>query len=175
MKIIDKFLNLDLLKKINHKKHTFAQEYHHGYTNLSWQKNLVTDSSLIFIMPFNEINDEIKQLFIKELKNPKLKNMTFITQMYVWFRGSTIYPHCDSDYYLGATIYLNKRWTFEKGGLLLYKPMDQPDTINTIIPKYNRCVINEKNETHMVSQIVQSTEEPRVTIQIFVKNLLLNY
>lgn len=167
MQIIDKFLPLDLLKKVIHKKNVFAKERHFGVTNLSWTKNLQTNSSLIFIMPFPEIEDEIREVLIKELNDNKLKDLNIFTQMCVFSRGSCIPLHSDKDYYLGATVYLNKRWSSENGGLFLF---ESDSYLNVVVPKYNRCVINYKHNYHMVSQVSSNIEEPRITIQIFVTN-----
>lgn len=171
MIIIDKFLDLNLLKIVNHKKNVFSREKHLGFTNLSWDSYLQQNSSLVFIMPFFEINQKIKNTFIEY--NQEYKKLEFDTYMYVWGKGSNIPVHNDGEYVSGATIYLNKRWGYKDGGIFLYENKIQ-NKIEAIIPKFNTCIINDKHESHLVTSVNYNSDEPRITLQIWMNKVKKN-
>ena len=97
---------------------------------------------------------------------------------YVWYKNSSISLHCDSNSIFGATIYLNEFWHPEWGGFFMWyenfldKSLDEiflNQNPNTILPKRNVMILNDKKEYHMVTNINPCSSSNRYTIQIWGK------
>jgi Rps23 Pro-64 3,4-dihydroxylase Tpa1-like proline 4-hydroxylase len=103
-----------------------------------------------------EIECQIKKLL------PEYKE--FEIQFYVWMKGSAISLHTDGLDRFGATIYLNRDWNIDHGGLFVYK---NDEKFNAIVPSFNTMVINNQNEPHMVTHISPLAPEDRYSLQIW--------
>ncbi len=82
---------------------------------------------------------------------------------YIWPPMSHIGWHNDDKWEVGASIYLNKEWNRNDGGLFLYTEKGQN---KFIIPEYNMCVVNEGHTDHAVSALA-SHGPHRLSLQIF--------
>ena len=82
---------------------------------------------------------------------------------YIWPPMSHIGWHNDGKWVAGASIYLNKTWDRNDGGLFLYREKNQN---KFIVPEYNMCVVNEDHTDHAVS-VLASHGPHRLSIQIF--------
>ena len=82
--------------------------------------------------------------------------------------GSFITWHLDGDNLYNGTLYLNKEWDSNDGGIFLYK--DHTNEIKGIEPTYNSMVVNscaenDPHNQHCVTCIVPGTIKKRITIQ----------
>jgi len=88
-------------------------------------------------------------------------------QYYNWHKMSGIALHEDHGYSFGATLYLNKKWDPNWGGVFIWGE-DSNNLTNAIIPQYNTLVINTPPmKSHLVTTISPLAPESRKTIQIW--------
>lgn len=138
----------------------------------SWDQNLCLKSSNIITHTItnNFLCDEIKKCIENKLNiNFEQEKLEFIPSIYVWGSLSYINWHNDNNYVYSGTIYLNKNWNSNDGGIFLYKD-NQTDQILGLTPDYNSMVINFNNESdpynyHCVTCITPGTIKKRITIQ----------
>lgn len=168
MILVDNFLpkeTFDLVDKIVESRSSRDPETKRmGWTNLIWDTKLQKNSSLTFVVPTPELNDTLSKLFAKVDK--KFEGVPLESQFCVWGRGSTIPFHNDQHVAFGATIYLNKNWNIEDGGLFLWKDHNTHELF-VVNPVYNLCVINDLHEEHHVSVVNYAVDTPRLTLQVW--------
>ena len=96
---------------------------------------------------------------------PKHSRATY--QFYNWHKMSGISMHEDYGHMFGATLYLNKEWNPNWGGVFIWGE-SKDNLTNAIIPQYNTLVINhEPMLPHLVTLISPFAPETRKTIQIW--------
>lgn len=83
---------------------------------------------------------------------------------HIWDHNSGINWHNDTKYVWGATVYLNKTWNEDWGGIFRWR--DGEDE-NEIAPIHNLMVINDVSQMHMVTPINNRAEQYRTSLQIF--------
>ena len=85
---------------------------------------------------------------------------------YVWTRNSGIASHTDQSpmYSFGASLYLNRDWDENAGGLFVY---DDNDIKKVIVPEFNLMVVNDNLTSHMVTSVSPLVNEPRLSLQIW--------
>ena len=143
-----------------------SQEYKPIWkSNINWGENIVKGSSLVLAY---EINKEhlhyIKSKFIE--LDDKFKDKEIVGHFYIWTKGSHIPMHNDSNYEYGCTIYLNKYWDIDWGGLYIWK---EGDKLNIEKPEFNKLIINKGNTKHGTTLLNYNVPEERLTLQIFFK------
>jgi len=74
--------------------------------------------------------------------------------------------HNDSNYEYGCTIYLNKYWDIDWGGLYIWK---EGDKLNIEKPEFNKLIINKGNTKHGTTLLNYNAPEERLTLQVFFK------
>ena len=143
-----------------------SQEYKPIWkSNINWGENIVKGSSLVLAYEINKENlNYIKSKFI-ELNN-KFKDKEIVGHFYIWTKGSHIPMHNDSNYEYGCTIYLNKYWDIDWGGLYIWK---EGDKLNIEKPEFNKLIINKGNTKHGTTLLNYNVPEERLTLQIFFK------
>ena len=87
-------------------------------------------------------------------------------QMYLWPEGSNISWHDDNGFSFGATIYLNRHWEINYGGLFVWEDSDTKE-LKILCPCKNTMVINDKKEGHCVTHVTSAAPETRMTLQIW--------
>ena len=171
MKIIENFLNETLISNINdYVKNSDRNQY--WYSNSKWNKDIVKNSGLVTILPIQKFSKELTDSFI--LYDKKFENYSFCFQYYEWHRGSYIPWHDDHCYDMGATIYLNKEWDVEDGGIFFYTETGYTSDLKCIYPKYNTLILNDSNELHHVSLVNYHAKTERKTIQIWISKKTKN-
>ena len=143
-----------------------SQEYKPIWkSNINWGDNIVKNSSLVLAYEINKENlNYIKSKFIE--LNDKFKDKEIVGHFYIWTKGSYIPMHNDSNYEYGCTIYLNKYWNIDWGGLYIWK---ENDKLNIEKPEFNKLIINKGNTKHGTTLLNYNVPEERLTIQIFFK------
>lgn len=84
---------------------------------------------------------------------------------YLWHKYSGISMHDDPGHLFGATLYLNKNWDINYGGIFIWRDVD--GSLHAVSPEYNTMVVNSKKRYHMVSMVSPLANEYRQTIQIW--------
>jgi GR25 family glycosyltransferase involved in LPS biosynthesis len=131
-------------------------------TNLSWNQNIRKDSNLVLthiLSTDNDLYKKINDIIKTKCQVDSIKNIMF----YYWTQGSHIPWHNDGCHNGGITIYLNKVWDEDWGGIFLFK---DDDTINGFYPKQNRSVMQLGGIPHSVAPTTKNSDI-RFTIQIF--------
>ena len=143
-----------------------SQEYRPIWkSNINWGDNIVKNSSLVLAYEINKEHlNYIKSKFIE--LNDKFKDKEIVGHFYIWTKGSYIPMHNDSNYEYGCTIYLNKYWNIDWGGLYIWK---ENDKLNIEKPEFNKLIINKGNTKHGTTLLNYNVPEERLTIQIFFK------
>ena len=167
MKIVKNFLNETLINDIENyiKKCDKNQCWS---SNSKWNKNIVKNSGLVTILPISNFSEQLINSFILYDKKFEVEEYFFCFQYYEWHRGSYIPWHNDYCYDFGGTIYLNKEWDVEDGGIFFYAETDDVSDLKCIYPKYNTLVLNDSKELHHVSLVNYHSKEERKTIQIWI-------
>ena len=138
------------------------------WTNLKWHESLTTNSGLVLcIRPSDQIEKQIEDILLEKqilnLEKEKKISETGIS-INVWGRGSYITAHPDLNYSKAITIYLNKQWNYNDGGIFHWQNFESKEW-NSISPTFNKAVINESGIMHGVSPVQSNF---RITLQIFV-------
>ena len=138
------------------------------WTNLNWHESLIDGSSLVLcIRPTEEMEQRVENLLIEkgilDLSTDKRITQTGIN-VNVWGRGSFITEHTDHNYSKALTVYLNKDWIYNHGGIFHWKNLETGNW-SSVSPYFNKAVVNGGGIPHGISP-VQS--DYRVTLQIFV-------
>lgn len=97
-----------------------------------------------------EIRVDVSGICVATLVSPELKNNIancisrylpehddLTIQHYVWMRGAAISRHDDYHVKFGATIYLNKDWNIDYGGIFLWKDQASHNIKNLLSPNFN--------------------------------------
>ena len=131
-------------------------------TNLSWDQNIRKDSNLVLthsLSTDNDLHKKINDIVKTKCQVDSIKDIMF----YYWTQGSHIPWHNDGCHNGGITIYLNKVWDEDWGGIFLFK---DDETINGFYPKQNRSIMQVGGIKHSVAPTTQNSDI-RFTIQIF--------
>ena len=143
-----------------------SQEYKPIWkSNINWGENIVKGSSLVLAYEIKkeELN-YIKSKFVE--LDDKFKDKEIVGHFYIWTRGSNIPMHNDSNYEYGCTIYLNKHWEIDWGGLYIWK---EENKLNVEKPEFNKLIINKGNTKHGTTLLNYNIPEERLTLQILFK------
>ena len=107
------------------------------------------------------MSERVINCFVK--LNKSYKKYKHHCMFYIWPPLSHIGWHNDAKWQMGTSIYLNKTWDRNDGGLFLYKEKGQN---KFYVPKYNTCVVNSNHTDHAVSALA-SHGPHRLSLQIF--------
>ena len=165
IRIIDNFLDETLLENVfsfislNCNRNVWR-------TSLSWNQDIVLDSNIVQLLPLTE-NSIQKRLEDKytEMSSLTGKYTDFSFHVYIWPKLTYIPFHTDGHTSFASTIYLNKKWSKDYGGLFLYEKNEE---LLAVEPRYNRCIINPNAILHGTSMTTFNAP-PRITIQVFAK------
>ena len=114
------------------------------------------------------IEGDLYQQLITQLK-PYLPNSSeFALQLCVWGPLSGISLHSDGYHKWGATLYLNKEWHPDYGGIFIWQDKDSSE-FHAKVPEYSSLIVNDRAENHLVTPVSPVSTEDRLTIQIWGK------
>ena len=145
--------------------HSNAPQYKWA-TNLGWESELIKKSAQVAIFNLNgtTFEPEIIQVYKKYFD---ISKYNFNINYNLWHNGSYIAFHNDAHVVYSSTIYLNKIWDKNYGGLYLYYA--DKDTLKAIVPKYNLGIINTQ-QLHHGTSIISNDAPIRETIQLFISD-----
>jgi len=143
------------------------------WTNSAWGKEFIADSSMVLCI---QMPNDLAQEYQNELEQKGLFDPTQHKQLvesgsamiYVWSRNSYIPTHADAIYSKTITVYLNKRWSYNDGGLFHWQEKDSLEW-KTISPTYNKAVVNDSGFLHGTTPV--KSIDFRITVQTFVHPL----
>lgn len=111
-------------------------------------------------------SSELKTKIDNELKNLYPSSNTQIN-FCLYGKGAGLAIHNDAGWNWAATIYLNREWNKNLGGIFLYSNSSDAEIWNAIFPTFNNMVINDCKEQHMVTPVSLQAQEYRASIQIW--------
>lgn len=165
MKIYHDVLPKPLLKECVDEVLELMKERCWGSSMIRWhptlKKGVVGDSVHTYVP------EETKNKIIESIKEYFPQDSTYDMHYFVWLPNSGISEHNDGEHSYGATIYLNRAWDKNMGGIFLWDDGD-PVVMKAISPKFNMMVANDCHQTHMVTPVSPLATGPRFTIQIWV-------
>lgn len=163
LRIFDNFLDNALYNECyEYSTSRFESDEMSLRTNRSWDQNIRKDSNLVLthiLSTDNDLYKKINDIVKTKCQVDSIKNIMF----YYWTQGSHIPWHNDGCHNGGITIYLNKSWDEDWGGIFLFK---DDETINGFYPKPNRSIMQVGGIEHSVAPTTKNSDI-RFTIQIF--------
>ena len=114
-----------------------------------------------------EVSSNLKELILNDIAKLLPPTSNLMIQHYLWMRNSGIAWHEDSHKKFGATIYLNKEWHVNWGGIFLYAVENRSpqDELKAVFPAHNTMIVNDLQEYHAVTPV--NVKVVRTTLQIW--------
>lgn len=177
MKQINNFLPIELTEKY----YNFGLDVISGkggsnevWTNQAWDETIIKDSAPVVCVKLPDILlDELQQILIdKNIFNSQQDipiNISKSAMIYIWFKNSYIPLHTDGIYSKAITVYLNKNWQYDDGGMFNWFDETSNEWKN-ITPNFNKAVINDLGYQHGITPVKSSI--PRITLQAFLNPII---
>ena len=170
MKIHENVLSRDLLNECIKELAMLENSHVWGISNIIWppylQEGLVGNVSMRSLSETTslELYKALEKYFSKMDSDYEVSYL-----YYVWNKLAGIASHNDSHVSVGATLYLNKLWESNWGGLFVWKDKNEKKEykFNAICPQQNMLIINDEHEMHLVTPTASTIPYPRITIQIW--------
>ena len=134
----------------------------------TWDKDLLCGTSGKVLIA--QLDSDIRKLVLDDVSEqlPHHNDNDLSITFHVGLAESGIAMHDDSGHKFGATIYLNKVWHPDFGGLFLWmEDENNPARLKAYVPEYRSMVLNDEYQNHMVTRVAPKLSEIRLTIQIF--------
>ena len=125
-----------------------------------WEKSGAVLPSEIYPTELHQAMEEYLAQYFLETSARSISYSYF-----AWKVGSNLVMHRDESYAFSATLYLNKYWHPDWGGLFVWKDKDA-ESLKVLCPKQNMLAVNNKHEEHMITPITEFAKHDRLTIQI---------
>tara|TARA_B100000927_G_scaffold282917_1_gene270103 strand:+ start:1130 stop:1645 length:516 start_codon:yes stop_codon:yes gene_type:complete len=168
--IKENFLPQDLIEKVAEHIRNKIQDNEFCWSTSHSVDQIVHEGMNSFQMtPIDEFNDQLKQMILEV--DPRLKDYTFKSYVYLWNRNTMLDWHDDAGYGASATIYLNQDWSFTDGGLFVYRDLGKTIAEE---PTFNKMILINKMDKpimHGVTSITPWAKQTRVTIQVRATNV----
>jgi hypothetical protein len=143
------------------------------WTNLGWDPGIAKDSTPVICI---KLLDSLRDRVQKELQDIGVidleKHLTFEENdnsgciVHVWTHNSYIGEHADPGRSKTLTLYLNREWSFDEGGIFNWYDKESSEW-KLIVPKFNTLVENSGGILHSTTP-VKSNRQLRVSLQMFV-------
>jgi hypothetical protein len=148
-------------------------------TSYAWNPAIIHQSAPVMIYDMQDVGILREQMKIKLKKDIDVNFDAANFMIYYWPVGSYIPWHDDGHVNFTATLYCNKFWDRDWGGLFLY---DENNKILAEVPEWNKLVIQTDKEWHSTTSItrpffwpevstnntVEIVSTVRTTLQIFI-------
>lgn len=131
-----------------------------------WTKDLLHGTNGKILI--SKVDGDVRKSVLDDIASylPYYNDLTM--NFHVGLAESGVAMHNDDGHRFGATIYLNKVWHEDFGGLFLWtEDEDNPTKLRGYIPEYRSLIINEDHQYHMVTRVSPKLSEIRLSIQIF--------
>lgn len=132
----------------------------------TWDKSLLAGHSGKVLI--TKVDPEVRAAVLEDIQMELPYSNDLTMNYHVGLAESGIAMHGDDEHRFGATIYLNKVWHHDFGGIFLWcEDSDHLENLKGFVPEYRSLVINQDHENHMVTRVSPGLSEIRLTIQIF--------
>jgi hypothetical protein len=170
IQIYQNVLSDDVMKIVETDLKTSIGKYKWMSSSLIWDENIkinITGSCM-----FCELDDHMKNIIKLSLKGkiPEYDDETeeIYMKYYIWQKDSGISWHNDGGRKSAATLYLNKEWSINDGGLFVWEDLYLDNPLQAYVPKYNSLIVNDDQTRHMVTPVSALSKQNRFTIQMFI-------
>jgi len=119
------------------------------------------ETDIVVLRVENHIASMMRKVLIKILPDIRLYDIKFTYQIMPYNAG--ISKHQDINKPFAATLYLNKVWDLNYGGLLVYEDKG----LRAYCPAYNTLILNTEKTLHLVTPVTKAAPEYRYTLQCF--------
>ena len=149
IKIYKNFFDTDCLEYIEKtiEKSKNTANLRASYPTNNWVPDIIHESTPVMIYDMPDTDMLLKRL--KEVMDIK-KPVQFVIQY--WPTGSYIPWHNDPHANFTATLYCNKFWDRDWGGLFLY---EEEDKILAEVPEWNKLIIQTDHVWHSTTSIIK--------------------
>lgn len=189
IKVYKNFFDSDCLKLIEEsiEKSKNTANLRTSYPSNNWGSDIIHQSAPVMVYDMQDV-DILRERLTDNKSQIKHLDIDFTTaqfMIYYWPVGSYIPWHNDAHATWTATLYCNKVWDMDWGGLFLYK---EEDKILAEVPEWNKLIIQTDKEWHCTTSItrpyylpelingtVEIVSDMRTTLQIFVPEELTEY
>ena len=133
-------------------------------SNFHWSPGIVAASQPVLVRDYpDRLADMIRK---KLIQRGIIDTMECSVMNYAWTRLSYIPWHNDEHRKDAVTVFPNREWDRNMGGLFLYET--EPDgTIQAMVPRFNCALRNSGHILHATTPVYLEAPEPRFTIQLF--------
>ena len=177
VKIYKDFFDLDCLEYIEEQieRSKRTSNLRASYPTINWGPMIIQESAPVLI--YDMVDPDILLKRLKEIY-PTEKNIHLM--IYYWPVGSYVAWHPDDHVEMTATVYMNRYWSRDWGGLFLY---EENGKILAEVPEWNKLVLQSPPVPHASTALTKSYYGPpdvdggwayhngvpiiRTTIQIF--------
>ena len=158
IKIYKDFFDPDCLKYIEEsiEKSKNTANLRTSYPSNAWQPNIIHESTPVIVYDLFDADILLKPL--KEVIDIE-REVHFM--IYYWPVGSYIPWHDDVHASFTATVYCNRYWDRNWGGLFLY---EEGDKILAEVPKWNKLVVQTDKAWHSTTPVTKSYYTPVVNV-----------
>lgn len=156
-------LGIDILEGRSKEKFNF-------WTNKTWNPGIVEESAPVICFNLDGDRLNLIQSILEEKNIYDPQTDLPLTEaggamIYLWTKGSYIPSHNDGSYSKAITIYLNRDWLFNDGGMFNWYEESQNEW-KAVLPSFNMGMLNNTLQLHGTS-MVTSRDKTRVTLQVF--------
>jgi len=134
-------------------------------SELAWSKDILV--GITGICASTHVSATLKKAIASRISRHLPRHDDLLIQHYVWMRGSGISRHNDGGHKFGATIYLNRSWNTDYGGLFMWEPDGSGDDLRVACPSFNTMVLNDRKLFHSVTPVSVIAPDYRLTLQIW--------
>ena len=178
IKIYKDFFDPDCLKYIEDQieKSKNTASLRTSYPTNAWDFSIIHESTPVMVYDMYDAD-----ILLKRLKEIIDIEKTAHFMIYYWPVGSYIPWHNDTHTSFTATLYCNRFWDKNWGGLFLY---EEEDKILAEVPEWNKLIIQTDKDWHSSTSVTKPYYRPfpatsgfnmipdiRTTIQIFENNV----
>ncbi len=165
MKFFENVLSDDLLKLCEAERAAKRSGFGWKLSELAWSKDILV--GITGICAITPASAPVKKAIADHISRHVPKHDDLHIQHYVWMRGSGISRHNDGKYKFGATIYLNRTWNPDYGGMFMWEPKGAGGDLRVVCPSFNTMVLNDDKLFHRVTPVSTTAPEYRLTLQIW--------
>jgi hypothetical protein len=140
------------------------------HTNWSWDPGIVEESAPVICIKLDGERLQMVQSILeaKGVYDPETDlplQEAGGAMIYLWTNGSYIPSHSDGVYAKAITIYLNRDWSFNDGGMFNWYEESQNEW-KSVLPSFNMGMLNDTLQLHGTSAVT-TKNKMRITLQVF--------
>jgi hypothetical protein len=165
MKFFENVLSDDLLKACEVERAARLSGFGWKLSDFAWSKDILV--GITGTCASTHVSAPLKTAIASHISRYLPEHDDLTIQHYVWMRGSGISRHNDGGYRFGATIYLNRTWNPDYGGIFMWEPDGSDGDLRVACPAFNTMALNDGKLFHRVTPVSQIAPEYRLTLQVW--------